>query len=484
MPPIAPSPQGSRATLITSLVIFVILFVTSTIMAIHFYTQWEASEKVVADTKNALKDAVNTNVISNNKEVAELISQSKGHAPLTGIEYAVQQKDDLAKLITSNPAAQTEAVKADTLRTMQDARTQLKEAGQSVTLGDDNLLANIKSLTTQISALGSALKESQKQTADANIATANAIKEREAAVTGKQKDIDDAVARATAAEAKDTERNTAAAASAAAIKASTDQQIKDANAATSSAQAELGKVQQELKKQLDLYQKLVSVLNKYRLNPTRALMQPAGVITRVPGNNTVFINLGEGQQISPGLTFEVYDKHKGLPSLTTLNPENPDELPAGKASIEVIRTIGSTSECRIIKVAPGQQIVEGDLILNLIYNTHTKFTFVVYGDFDLAGTGQATAGDADIIRRLITQWGGRVTDQVTVDTDFLVLGKEPQVLPLEDNPNAIQQERHDKQQKALDAFIDRESHAIHLNIPILNQNRFLYFVGYYDQAKR
>jgi len=36
----------------------------------------------------------------------------------------------------------------------------------------------------------------------------------------------------------------------------------------------------------------------------------------------------------------------------------------------------------------------------------------------------------------------------------------------------------------LDKYLNIQSEAIHLSIPILNQNRFLYFVGYYDQAKR
>jgi len=148
----------------------------------------------------------------------------------------------------------------------------------------------------------------------------------------------------------------------------------------------------------------------------------------------VYISLGEGQQISPGLTFEIYDRKKGLPSLTTLNAENPDELPSGKASIEVIRVMDSTSECRIIHLAQGEHIVEGDLVLNLVYNTHTRFAFMVYGDFDLANNGQPTPGDADVVRRLITQWGGRVMDQVTVDTDFVVLGKQPTVNPLPTAP--------------------------------------------------
>ena len=38
---------------------------------------------------------------------------------------------------------------------------------------------------------------------------------------------------------------------------------------------------------------------------------------RVPGNGTVFISVGQMDSVTPGLTFEVYDKHRGLPKLTS-----------------------------------------------------------------------------------------------------------------------------------------------------------------------
>ena len=118
-------------------------------------------------------------------------------------------------------------------------------------------------------------------------------------------------------------------------------------------------------------------------------MREAGHITRSPGNNVVFIDLGEGQEISPGLTFEVYDQRKGLPQLTQGSSPTP-QLPDGKASIEVLRVLPGTAECRVIHVEPAMTIAEGDLILNIVYNTHTKFSFCVYGSFDLAQTGTAT----------------------------------------------------------------------------------------------
>ena len=161
-----------------------------------------------------------------------------------------------------------------------------------------------------------------------------------------------------------------------------------------------------------------------------------------------------------------------MPLLLTLLPHLSAFNPTSGAFVDVLRDKN------------GAPIVEGDLILNLVYNAHTKFNFVVYGDFDLAGTDRPTPGDAEVIRRLITQWGGRVTDQVNVDSDFLVMGVEPKIPAKPDSPTALDDERYAKSQKAYNTYYEVRSQAIQLNIPVLNQNRFLYFVGYYDQAKR
>jgi hypothetical protein len=67
------------------------------------------------------------------------------------------------------------------------------------------------------------------------------------------------------------------------------------------------------------------------------------------------------------------------------------------------------------------------------------------------------------------------------------MGKEP-VLP---NWTKEQQEEDpikkfdvEKAKEALDKFTEVQNSALALGIPVLNQNRFLYMVGFYDQAKK
>jgi hypothetical protein len=108
----------------------------------------------------------------------------------------------------------------------------------------------------------------------------------------------------------------------------------------------------------------------------------------------------------------------------------------------------------------------------------------VYGNFDLNNDGRPESDDAEVIRRLITQWGGRVVNDVNVNTDFVVMGVEPTVETPTGDLDAVQRKQLAEQQAALRQYLDVRSAAMKLNIPILNQNRFLNFVGYASQAAR
>ena len=97
MPPIPP-PQGSRAALITSLVIFVILFVTSTVMLFHFQSLAEANEK----SKKEYTDRIHPYITDADQTAPEVVAL-KGDAAIShvsAIQLALQQRDELAKQLT------------------------------------------------------------------------------------------------------------------------------------------------------------------------------------------------------------------------------------------------------------------------------------------------------------------------------------------------------------------------------------------------
>ena len=126
-------------------------------------------------------------------------------------------------------------------------------------------------------------------------------------------------------------------------------------------------------------------------------------------------------------------------------------------------------------------------IVNLVYDKNTKYNFLVYGNFDLDRNGVATPQDAEVIKRLVTQWGGNIVSDINVDTDFVVLGREPEIPTasrdeLDDDP--ILKARYDAAVAESEAYAEISAKAREYRIPILNQNRFLYLIGYYNQAKR
>ena len=72
------------------------------------------------------------------------------------------------------------------------------------------------------------------------------------------------------------------------------------------------------------------------------------------------IDLGVGDGLTPGTTFEVYDSQTGVPAPDAAGGRG---VPPGTATIEVVRIAPGYSECRVVRRAPRATINMGDLIL-------------------------------------------------------------------------------------------------------------------------
>ena len=186
--------------------------------------------------------------------------------------------------------------------------------------------------------------------------------------------------------------------------------IKQLQAGTEKLVQELAKRDQTIKDLTKQIEGLTNRLKGRRVNTKEAIVQQVdGHIIRIPSDNTVFIDSASSNRVTPGLTFEVYDKNKGVPALG--DGMRDEDMPVGKASIEVIHVLASTSECRVTRHSLGQQLTEGDLIMNLVFDPNAKYSFVVYGKFDLNNNGNSSAADTDVVKRLITQWGGKLMNR-------------------------------------------------------------------------
>ena len=110
----------------------------------------------------------------------------------------------------------------------------------------------------------------------------------------------------------------------------------------------------------------------------------------------------------------------------------------------------------------------------------------MYGNFDVDGNNLWTPAEADVVKSLVTRWGGKLVDKININTDFVVLGQEP-IVPVftkEELDDPINKQKLDNKLAELKMFNDLVNQASTLHIPVMNQNRFMYFIGYFDQMKR
>jgi hypothetical protein len=188
----------------------------------------------------------------------------------------------------------------------------------------------------------------------------------------------------------------------------------------------------------------------------------------------VHISIGSDDRVYRGLTFTVYDRSGAIPSDGK-----------GKAEIEVFDIAKKYSAARIITADEKSPVLLGDSVANVIWDSDRTNVFVVTGEFDLNNDGAVDVGASTKIVQLIEKWGARVAPSMSVDTDFLVLGSPPQLLPkptLEDldlDPRAMA--KYEASLARANQYRQILSSAEALWIPILNYDRFLYLVGYKGQ---
>lgn len=194
-------------------------------------------------------------------------------------------------------------------------------------------------------------------------------------------------------------------------------------------------------------------------------------------NKVVHINIGANDKVYRGLTFSIYDKNAPIP-----------KDGKGKAEIEVFNVTQNLSTARIVRSEIKNPIAVDDIAANLIWDSDRINIFVVAGEFDLDSDERIDYEGVEKINALIEKWGARAATEITVDTDYLVLGKPPRILrkptfeQVEVDPMAM--EKYEDSKRSLENYKQIKEHAQSLSIPIFNTERFLYFIGYKTQSTR
>lgn len=482
-----PSNAGSRNGLITWAVIASILGFGSLIWATISFTQANKAQKDLEAIQQQYANVVDRPGLTGG-EVNALqdvrADKDRGFSSTTKLlDVSVQRTNTLTALISGAGSTDDKKAAADVQASMEA----IKKAA-----GGDAAPIKVDSVTAALASAADYITKLNGDVASLNNDLKAARAEREAALAEKAKlaaAADQSVQTFTA-QAQSGQQDVST------YRASIDKQLADVQGQLAAKSEELIKNNQDLTTKLNAAQQQIATekrtgdelkaqLGKFRVPTNQIVSQADGQITRAPGNGRVFINLGKGDQIAAGMTFEVYDR-LGVPNVTSAEPDQ-DKLLKGKASIEVINAQNGISECRVVRTSPGGTITEGDPIVNVVYDKKVKFNFFVFGKFNLDYKGEATDRDTDIVRRLISGWGANVADKLDTKTDFVVLGNEPVV------PNYTQDElarepekayQKEQQEQALEQFNAVRNQANALNIPILNQTRFLYMIGYYEEAGR
>jgi len=198
------------------------------------------------------------------------------------------------------------------------------------------------------------------------------------------------------------------------------------------------------------------------------IRKPVGAIAKIQADNGLcYIDIGRQHRIKPGLTFSVYPG------------DGFGDESARKGSVLVTSVLNRVSICRITDSVKGNPIAKGDLLENIAFDPTKKFLFVVDGDFDLSGRAAPTPDGAAEVKALIRRYGAKVTDTLTSQTDYVVLGVAPSrpSRPTEDEPAQVRHVRQE-QQKIWQRYQDVNRLAREKGIPILNQNRFIALTGY------
>ena len=211
-------------------------------------------------------------------------------------------------------------------------------------------------------------------------------------------------------------------------------------------------------------------------DPNALAYQPDGRIILID-NQIVHLNIGSDERVYRGLTFTVYDRGMPIP-----------KDGRGKAEIEVFDVGKNISTARITYSQKRNPLVIDDIVANLIWDRDKTNLFMIAGEFDLDSDGDVEYDAGDKIKALIEKWGGKVTNTITIDTDYLVLGRPPRVLrkptfgEMEVDPLAMQKYEASLQKIAHYKQVQAQARA--LWIPVFSTDRFLHFIGYKALASR
>lgn len=468
--------KQSNAMLYT-LITFVGLFIATTTVAVIFYVKAEEYKTGLADLQREMNDLA-TNQQRN--ALGTTVGAKQGQETYLGLltDYVDQTVTMIVGGVPSDNSAEIKVADANSQVT-----NVLNLAKDYISITDPNrtgLIQTIKDLAAALDTTTKAKLDTEKTLADKRAEFARALEadaEKEKALQAEkdklQQQFDETK------QAYDDLRVL--------LQQTTSEQVQNLAGQLDRAKNELAalndallKTQAELKDAQDRMRLAQEELAKIEPGPDSAVLahKPDGQVILIDEKaKVVHLNIGGNEHVYPGLTFTVYDRGAAVP-----------KDGKGKAEIEVFDVAETYSAARIVNPDINKPILQGDIVANLIWDAGRTNVFVVAGDFDLDGDGQLDPDASDRIQTLVEKWGGQMADSITIDADFLVLGKQPTVLRAptieerEVDPTA--EEKHLASLQKLERYNQLRDQAQSLWIPVFTYEKFLHFIGYKTQVSQ
>jgi len=478
--------KQSNAMLYT-LITFVGLFIATTTVAVIYYVKAEEYKTAEADLQRDI------DILATDRERQALGTIVGTQQPGKTILGTMVDYFDKTVVMVVGGVAEPNSVEVKVTNSNTDFSNAQELAKEHITIGDPNttgLIQIVRGLKAELDKTINAKDETQKMLDDLQTRFENADKanfEKEQTLLAEKDKLQQQVADI---EQKYNELS-------ALLEQTTGEQVKTLRDQLQQARDDLTALndqlldrQKNLNLALDFLEKKLNTqvkldealdfmenqerLSKLELDPDREVLayEPDGKIISIDDQaQVVHLNIGIDDHVYQGLTLTVYDRGTSVP-----------EDGKGKAEIEVFDVAKTYSAARIIQSKLKTPILNGDIVANLIWDTDRTNVFVIAGDFDLDNDGVIDYNGGDKIKTLIEKWGGRVANTISIDTDFIVLGKQPQVLQkptldeLDIDPRAM--EVYNASLQRLDRYNGLRDQAQSLWIPVFTYERFLYFIGY------
>jgi len=229
------------------------------------------------------------------------------------------------------------------------------------------------------------------------------------------------------------------------------------------AMAEKEKIQRDASILQNNLKDVTAIVAEFRKVPTETGVD-GHIITVASLGGVAYGDLGKKDGVLLGMPFSIMA---------------PNEIgktePQLKAHCRIVKIMNDSCELRIFRSTPDNPVVAGDVLLNPVYDRARRLHFVLAGKMDINGDG---VDDAEQLKALIQEFGGRVDSGLTVQADYLVVGEEPAV-PSQPGASASPMERqtYEEARKRFIEYNEARAKAENFSIPILNLNRFLGLLG-------